>query len=145
MGVTRIGGTSLSSNPLAHAMPTVTGTTSTRKIYTYLFICMSSSQAFFSVSYIYMTALFLSESSYSGYDVAVYAAASNYLQSKAAGTTNVWMSNTKKSGSAGYGGSLSGNLTSNIGITGVGKNQSSSRGNHLCVFLHLIAVISCAF
>ncbi|VDD86816.1 unnamed protein product [Enterobius vermicularis] len=97
VGVTRIGGTSLSSNPLAHAMPTVTGTTST-------------------------------QSSYSGYDVAVYAAASNYLQSKAAGTTNVWMSNTKKSGSAGYGGSLSGNLTSNIGITGVGKNQSSSRG-----------------
>uniref|UniRef100_A0A1I7WNZ4 G_PROTEIN_RECEP_F1_2 domain-containing protein n=1 Tax=Heterorhabditis bacteriophora TaxID=37862 RepID=A0A1I7WNZ4_HETBA len=34
----------------------------------------------------------LTSSSYSNYDAAVYAAASSYLQSKATGTTNMWMS-----------------------------------------------------
>uniref|UniRef100_A0A914RZA7 Uncharacterized protein n=1 Tax=Parascaris equorum TaxID=6256 RepID=A0A914RZA7_PAREQ len=39
-------------------------------------------------------------STYSGYDAAVYAAASSYLQSKVAGTTNVWMGATKKASAA---------------------------------------------
>uniref|UniRef100_A0A158R5J6 DZF domain-containing protein n=1 Tax=Syphacia muris TaxID=451379 RepID=A0A158R5J6_9BILA len=95
VGVTRIGANSLSSNPLSHAMPSVTGATST-------------------------------PSSYSGYDVGVYAAASSYLQSKSAGTTNIWMGSTKKSATVGYGNSLSAN-TSNVGITSVSKNQNSNR------------------
>uniref|UniRef100_A0A0R3R7T8 Fibroin 1 n=1 Tax=Brugia timori TaxID=42155 RepID=A0A0R3R7T8_9BILA len=38
-----------------------------------------------------------STSNYNSYDAAVYAAASSYLQSKAAGAANVWMGATKKS------------------------------------------------
>lgn len=67
--------------------------------------------------------LLVAAPNYNSYDAAVYAAASSYLQSKVAGTGNVWMGTAKKTGSAGYGGgssSFSGITSSNIAITGGG-------------------------
>uniref|UniRef100_A0AAF5Q2K8 DZF domain-containing protein n=2 Tax=Wuchereria bancrofti TaxID=6293 RepID=A0AAF5Q2K8_WUCBA len=73
-----------------------------------------------------------STSNYNSYDAAVYAAASSYLQSKAAGAANVWMGATKKSSTTGYDGgssSFSGITSSNIAITGGGGSSGvSGRG-----------------
>ncbi|CAG9535610.1 unnamed protein product [Cercopithifilaria johnstoni] len=75
-----------------------------------------------------------STSNYNSYDAAVYAAASSYLQSKAAGAANVWMGATKKSSATGYdGGSspFSGITSSNIAITGGGGSGGiSGRGGY---------------
>ncbi|VBB26928.1 unnamed protein product [Acanthocheilonema viteae] len=75
-----------------------------------------------------------STSNYNSYDAAVYAAASSYLQSKAAGAANVWMGATKKSGTTGYDGgssSFSGITSSNIAITGgSGGGAISGRGGY---------------
>uniref|UniRef100_A0A8R1XPR5 DZF domain-containing protein n=1 Tax=Onchocerca volvulus TaxID=6282 RepID=A0A8R1XPR5_ONCVO len=71
-----------------------------------------------------------STSNYNSYDAAVYAAASSYLQSKAAGAANVWMGTTKKSNTTGHDGgssSFSGVTSSNIAITG-GSGSSGISG-----------------
>lgn len=60
----------------------------------------------------------ISVSTYTSYDAAVYAAANNYLQSKAQGTANIWMSSGKKTGT--FGGANS----SNISISGSNRGQS---------------------
>lgn len=67
----------------------------------------------------------IAASNYTSYDAAVYAAASSYLQSKAAGAGNVWMGASKKNTSTSYSGSnsFSGVTSSNIAVTG-----GSSRG-----------------
>ncbi|VDN01120.1 unnamed protein product [Thelazia callipaeda] len=70
-----------------------------------------------------------STSNYNSYDAAVYAAASSYLQSKAAGAANVWMGTAKKSSTSNYSGtssSFSGISSSNIAITGGSSNGSAS-------------------
>ncbi|KHN81017.1 Zinc finger RNA-binding protein 2 [Toxocara canis] len=79
-----------------------------------------------------MTGTSTAASTYTGYDAAVYAAASSYLQSKAAGTTNVWMGTPKKGGTAvGYGStnaSYSTTASTNAASTGMGRGQTSTRG-----------------
>ncbi|VIO95229.1 DZF family protein [Brugia malayi] len=74
-----------------------------------------------------------STSNYNSYDAAVYAAASSYLQSKAAGAANVWMGATKKSSTTGYdsgSSSFSGITSSNIAITGGSSGGVSGRGGY---------------
>ncbi|VDN19806.1 unnamed protein product, partial [Gongylonema pulchrum] len=107
LGVTRIG-PAITSQPANSALATIptTGTNNT-----------SILQKF-------------TTSNYSPYDAAVYAAANSYLQSKAAGTSNLWMGTTKKTGSAGFGGSssFSGITSSNIAVTGGGSGGTGRGG-----------------
>ncbi len=62
-----------------------------------------------------------SASTYTGYDAAVYAAATNFLQSKAAGQGSQWMGGKK--------GSVGGGGTPGIGtIAGGGSGKRECRG-----------------